>query len=435
MDRGIKTTTGIVIAIIVIVAVGVGAYVATRPPAKPAFKIAVVSDIGGRGDLSFNDMGFKGGEEAVKDFGVEMVELISKSEADYLPNLRTAAADPDVKLIVGVGFLLTDAIKTVADEFPDKDFMIIDSVPHDYDENGNLVKLRPNALGVLFEEYKGSALVGALGALLAAHYDYPHIGVCLGIEIPVLWKFEIGYKWGADWAVSWIENNKPELASKGICVTSKKDRVLWTYTGTFSDITKGYDTAKSMYGKDAIAVYNVAGPLGIGINQAVNEIRDAEGLTSGPPFWIGVDSDQDWMNPAFCIASMMKRVDRGVYYTTELVKENKFRDVVQSEKGIMTLGMGTTVAGIPMEGIKMSDLSDLDEFIKMGEEAEKLTGKSVLPMSPDEIRSTAKALRDAQPKWIWDAVDELETKIRSGEVTVPCVMTKDLVDYWRNILG
>jgi basic membrane protein A len=190
-----------------------------------------------------------------------------------------------------------------------------------------------------------------------------------------------------------------------------------------------------MYGTGAIAVYNVAGPLGIGINQAVNEIAEKNGLTSGPPFWIGVDADQDWMNPSFCIASCIKRVDRGVYYSTELVKDGKFREVVESGDGIMTLGMGTTVAGIPMEGISMSTLDDLDEFIKMGEEAEKLTGKSVLPMPPDEIRSAAKDLRDAQPSWIWDAVEELETKIRSGEVTVPLAMTEDVVTHWRGILG
>jgi len=404
--------------------------VATRPPAKPAFKIVVVSDIGGRGDLSFNDMAFKGGDEAEEEFGVEMVELISKTEADYLPNLRTAATDPEVELIVGVGYLLSDALAEVAQEFPDKNFTGIDTYARFLTPEP-----LPNLIDVIYEEHKGSALVGALGAMLAAHYDYPHIGVCLGIEIPVLWKFEIGYKWGADWAVSWIETNKPELANKGICATPKKERVLWTYTGTFSDITKGYDTAKSMYAKDAIAVYNVAGPLGIGINEAVNEIAEKKGLTSGPPFWIGVDANQDWMNPAFCIASMIKRVDRGVYYTTELVKENKFRDAAISGGGAMTLGIGTTVAGIPMEGISMSTLDDLDEFIEMGVKAEELTGKSVLPMSPDEIRSTAKALRDAQPSWIWDAVEELATEIRNGEVTVPCVETKDDVTSWRGILG
>jgi basic membrane protein A len=135
------------------------------------------------------------------------------------------------------------------------------------------------------------------------------------------------------------------------------------------------------------------------------------------------------MNPSFCIASMMKRVDYGVYYTTKLVVENKFRDVVQSGNGIMTLGMGTSVAGIPMEGIKMSDLNDLEDFIKFGEAAGKL------PMPAENIRVAAKALRDAQPSWIWDAVKELETKIRSGEVTVPLAMEENVVTYWRGILG
>lgn len=392
---------------------------ATRPPAKPAFKIAVVSDIGGRGDLSFNDMAFKGGEEAEEEFGVEMVELISKSKDDYVPNLRLAASDPDVKLIVGVGYMLTDAINMVAKEYPEKDFMNIDAVP----------ERLPNALGVCFEEHKGSAPLGALAALSAAYYDYPHIGVCLGIPIPCLYRFECGYKWGADWAVSWIENNKPEYASKGICATPKKDRVLWTYTMTFSDITKGYDTAKAMYEEGAIAVYNVAGPLGIGINTAVNEIAEKKDLTSGPPFWFGVDADQDWMNPAFCIASMLKRVDLAVYYTTQLVKEGKFRDVVESEDGLVTLGIGTKIAGISMEGVKMSDLNDLNDFIEFGEAAGKL------PMPADEIRSTAKALRDAQPDWVWNAVKELETKIRNGEVTVPGPSTEDEIAYWREILG
>src|SRR3989337_2667406 len=84
------------------------------PAAAKPFKIAVVSDVGGRGDLSFNDMAFKGGEDAERDLGVRMVELVSKVEADYVPNLTIAARDPDVQLIVGVGFLLSDALAQVA---------------------------------------------------------------------------------------------------------------------------------------------------------------------------------------------------------------------------------------------------------------------------------------------------------------------------------
>jgi basic membrane protein A len=404
---------------------------ACPPPPKPKVKIAVVSDIGGRGDLSFNDMAFKGGDDAEKDFGVEMVELISKVEADYVPNLTVAAEDPDVKLIVGVGFLLSDALVEVARKFPDKNFAGIDTysqfiVKDKYPDEHPL----PNLMDIVYEEHKGSALVGALGALLAAYYDKPHIGGVFGIEIPVLWKFEIGYKWGARWATEWLKENKPEEA-----FDYTKDFVLWTYTGTFSDITKGYEAAKPMYAKDAIAVYNIAGPLGLGINEAVAELAEEKGLKSGPPFWIGVDANQDWINPGFVIASMMKRVDYGVYYATKLVLDEKFRDIVEEGKGSMTLGIGTSWAGVPMEGISISTLADLDEFIEMGVKAEELTGKKVLPMAPDEIRAKVKEMREAQPDWIWEAVKELEEKIRKGEVEVPLVFTEEDIKKWREELG
>lgn len=403
----------------------------TEAPPPPPVKIAVVSDIGGRGDLSFNDMAFKGGDDAVADFGVEMVELISKVEADYVPNLTTAAKDPDVQLIVGVGFLLSDALAEVAREFPDKNFagidtysqfIILDAYPDEYP--------LANLMDIVYEEHKGSALVGALGALLAANYDKPHIGGVFGIEIPVLWKFEIGYKWGARWATEWLTENKPEEA-----FDYTKEFVLWTYTGTFSDITKGYEAAKAMYAKDAIAVYNIAGPLGLGINSAVEEIASEEGLESGPPYWIGVDANQDWINPGFIIASMMKRVDYGVYYSTKLVLDEKFRDVVTDTNGTMTLGVGTEVAGESMEGISVSTLADLDEFIEMGVKAEELTGEDVLPMEPEEIRTKVNEMREGLPEWIWSAVEELEEKIKTGEVEVPAVFTEDDIKKWREELG
>ncbi len=359
-----------------------------------------------------------------------MVEIISKVEADYVPNLEIGAKDPDVELIVGVGYLLSEALADVARRYPDKNFAGIDTyaqflVPEDEYP-------LPNLMDIEYEEHKGSALVGALGALLAAHYEKPHIGGVFGIEIPVLWKFEIGYKWGCDWAINWTKTNKPEL-DVGIVATPRKERVLWTYTGTFSDITKGYEAAKPMYAKDAVAVYNIAGPLGLGINQAVEEI--ATGQTQGPPFWIGVDANQDWINPGFVIASMMKRVDWGVYYATELVDKGIFRDEVANTNGLIILGIGTKVAGELKEGISVSTLDDLDEFIEMGERAEELTGTEVLPMEPAQIRTKVEDMRDAQPSWIWDAVAELEAAIRTGAVEVPLADTKETVDSWRDILG
>jgi len=414
----------IIVVIVIIAAAGAAAYYLSIPPPAPVRKIAVVSDIGGRGDLSFNDMAFKGGGESEKAFGVKMVELISKSEADYVPNLETAAKDPDVILTVGVGFLLTDAIKDVAGRYPDKNFAIIDGYVPDM----------PNVMSILYEEHKGSAIVGAVAALAAAQYGYPHIGVVLGIEIPVLWKFEIGYKWGADWGLKWYQSKFGKSAPV-IGDTPLKERVLWTYTGTFSDITKGYEAAKAMYAQDAVAVYNVAGPLGLGLNQAVQEIATQKGLTMGPPFWIGVDANQDWINPGFVLVSMMKRVDRGVYFAAQLVVEGKFRQVVADNKGIVTLGIGTKISGIDITGISVSTLADLDEFIAMGTEAEKLTGKKVLPMSPDEIKSKAEAMRNSVPSWVWDAATELENAIRADPTLVPLAGDQATVDQWRATLG
>jgi len=466
LSRKAISKVALIVVVIVIIAIVAAAAFALVPapsptPTTPAkkFKIAVVTDIGGRGDLSFNDMACKGADEAARDFGVEVIELISKTEADYLPNLRTAAKDPDVILIEGVGFLLSDALFTVAQEFPDKNFAGIDTYTQAIamDKLGHIL---PNMLDIKFEEHKGSALVGALGCLLAAYfnekgYEFKHIGAVLGIEIPVLWKFEIGYKWGCDWALKWYEEKfgkkapiigedsyygtGPDWKDGMYCPEGKgcwyKNRVLWTYTGTFSDITKGYEAAKPMYEKGAVAVYNIAGPLGLGINQAVKEIAEEKGLEMGPPFWIGVDANQDWINPGFIIASMMKRVDKGVYYATWLVLEDKFRDVIQKYDGVLLLGIGTEVEGKLMEGISVSTLADLDEFIEMGITAEKLTGKKVLPMSPEDIKAKVKSMRESIPSWIWDAVKELEEKIRKGEVEVPLAFDKETVEYWRDLLG
>ncbi len=405
----------------------------TTAPAKP-IKIAVVSDIGGRGDLSFNDMAFKGADEAAKDFGVQVIELISKTEQDYLPNLRAAARDPDVQLIVGVGFLLSDALLQVAQEFPEKNFAGIDTYTQFLAVNQTGSPL-PNMMDIKFEEHKGSALVGALACLLLANYpEYSHVGMVLGIEIPVLWKFEIGFKWGCNWALQWYQDKFGSLPEH-LQGKTTKDIVLWTYTGTFSDITKGYEAAKEMYANGAIAVYNVAGPLGLGINQAVQEIAQEKGLTMGPPFWIGVDADQDWINPGFVIASMMKRVDKGVYYATELVVNGKFRDVVASNNGVLTLGIGTKIDGKLAEGISISTLNDLDEFIQMGIDAEQRTGKKILPMPPEEIKQRVKQMRESIPSWVWEAVQELENKIRNGEVEVPLPLTQEDIQYWREQLG
>ena len=115
--------------------------------------------------------------------------------------------------------------------------------------------------------------------------------------------------------------------------------------------------------------------------------------------------------------------------------EGKFREVVSQNKGIVTLGIGTTISGIPITGISVSTLDDLNEFVQMGINAEKLTGKKVLPMTPEEITAAVKSMRDALPSWIWDAEKDLETAIQNDPTLVPLAMTQEVVDEWRATLG
>lgn len=428
--KGIAKTTAIIGLIIVIIVAGIGGYIATRPPEEPVEKIYVGVLSPGRGDLSFYDMAFKGAEMAAKEFGFEIVDLVVASPADMIPALRMAAKDPYARLIVGADFWWQEPVDEVAPDFPGLNFVIIDAPAK---------TPRPNVIGVVYEQHKGSALVGALGALLAIHYDKPHIGGVFGHPIPVLWNFEIGYKWGCDWAVSWYENNFPENyaaePTKSIAKTPRDRRVLYDYILTWDDVVKGETAARAMFDMGAVAVYNISGGAGMGIFSAVEKIAAEKGLTMGPPFGIGVDANQDWMAPGFIIASMLKRVDYSVYEMARLVDEGRFQEAAIALDSVLVLGIGTELLGKPVTGNEVSNLALLDEFIEFGMYAENVLGKRVLPMEPDEIRVKVTAMRAAQPAWVWNAVTELEGKIRRGEVTVPNVWTEAELSEWRAIFG
>lgn len=162
-------------------------------------KIAIVYDVGGRGDLSFNDMAYLGASRAAKDFGLQITELQSNSENDYLPNLRSLAKSGEYDIIIAVGFMMTNAVKQVAQEYPNQRFVIIDG----YDP-----EMPHNVQMVLFKENEGSALAGALASLIALNDGKDTIGIVLGMEIPVLYRFEGGYRFGAYWGLDYYENHK-----------------------------------------------------------------------------------------------------------------------------------------------------------------------------------------------------------------------------------
>ena len=351
-------------------------------------KVALISDVGGRGDLSFNDMSFKGTDKAAADLGLEMVGIQSATAADYLPNVRNAARSRSFDLIIAVGFLLTDAIATAAKEFPDQKFMIIDSVVE-----------APNVMSIVFKENEGSALVGALAAMVAANYGYPNVGAVLGIEIPVLFHFEAGYRFGIDWGNKMVAQKTGKDPQVGL---------LYTYTGTFSDIAKGKAATGAMLAQRAGLIYNVAGPLGIGDLQAITEAVKSKGKDAGPPFMIGVDANQDWMGDGHrVLASMLKRVDNACYNAVEAVVKGSFKP-------------GITVMGLDVQGVAMSRQPELLTFMEFGIGAGKIGAAD-----KTKIVANWKKMRAQIPAWIWQAIADLEKQIISGKISVPNANTLD----------
>jgi basic membrane protein A len=397
------------IAVVVIIAV-IGALLAfqQQPPAqtatqptqtaRPKGTIYVIYDIGGRGDLSFNDMAYLGASRAAKDFGLGLKEVQSKTQDDYVPNLRAVAKSGDAVIAVAVGFLMTDAVKQVSQEFPNMKFAIIDGYIPD----------RPNVLSVLYRENEGSALVGALAALAAYYHNCTKVGIVLGMEIPVLWKFEIGYAYGVRWAERYIKQRFGR---------DVRFDILYVYTGSFNDPAKGKQAAEVMLTRGVCVIYQAAGATGLGVFEAVSEAGRRAGRSMGPPFAIGVDADQDYLKPGFILASMMKRVDVGVYEATKRAVEGTFQG------GVLELGLKEG-------GVSVSTLDDLTQFLEIG-----IRAGAVKESDAQNIINTVKEMRSRIPQWIWEAVDQFKQDIIPGKEKVPLPTTQDQVVQLRKELG
>jgi len=362
-------------------------------------KIAIVLDVGGRGDLSFNDMGFAGVDKAAAEFGLQVTEVQSATGADYLPNFRNLARTGNFDLIIGIGFLLGDALGTAAAEYPDQKFAIIDV--------GWIQG--PNIMNFVFRESEGAVLIGALAGMAAADAGFAATGIVLGIPIPVLYHFEAGYRFGQDWGLARYE----ELTGNAADVA-----MLYTYTGTFDDIALGKAASEAMLAQGAVGIYNVAGPLGTGDHEAVVEFHDNAGTIYGPPFYFGVDANQDWFGQGFhALASCMKRVDFAAYAAVEAVVNGTFT-------------AGVTSYGLAEGGMGISNRDLLIEFIEFG-----ITAGAVedTQSARNYIVANWTANRATVANWIWDAVAELEAGILDGSIIVPTANNDAEIEALRDL--
>jgi basic membrane protein A len=248
--------------------------------------LAMITDTGGLGDQSFNDLAWAGLAKAEEELGAERKVLESESADDYTPNL-TSFSEEKVDLIYGVGFLFEESMKAAAASYPDQKYAIIDSVVD-----------APNVASITFAEHEGSFLVGVIAGLAT---ETDKIGFVGGMKFPLIEKFEYGFR-------------------AGVKAVNPDAEVIVNYADSFEDAAKGKEIALAQHQAGADVVYHAAGGVGIGVIQAAKEMG----------FWaIGVDKDQSSLAPESVLASMVKRVDVGVFEVAKSVSEGTFEGGVK----------------------------------------------------------------------------------------------------------
>ncbi len=268
------------------------------------FLPAVVFDMGGKFDKSFNEAAYNGAQKFQKDTGIAFREFEVTNVAQREQALRNMARR-GANVVVAMGFAQATAVETVAKEFPDVKFTLIDMV----------VDL-PNVQSVIFKEHEGSFLVGMIAALASKTAKVGFVG---GMDIPLIRKFALGYVEGAKYVNPDIE-------------------VYQNMTGTtpsaWNDPTKGGELARSQFDRGADVVYAAAGGTGVGVYQAAKD--------SGK-FAIGVDSNQNYIHPGTMLTSMIKRVDVAVYDAFATARDGTWKG------GIRVLGLAEDGVGYSID--------------------------------------------------------------------------------------
>lgn len=313
----VKGMSKVIVAVLAIVMVCLAVGVASAKQ----IRVAMVTDVGGLGDQSFNDAAYRGLQMAEKELGAKITVVESKKMDDYETNLRTLA-DQKFDMVWAIGFLMTDALKNVAKQYPNVKFGMIDDV----------VDL-PNVMSVTFKEEEGSFLQGVVAGMATKSNVIGFVG---GMEFPLIIKFESGF-------------------IAGVRSVNPKAKVLVAYTGKFDDPGKGKELAMAQINQKADVVYHASGACGIGVIEAAKE----KGV-----YAIGVDSDQSHLAPKTVISSMLKEVDEGVFAGCKDVNDGKFRPK-QVAMGIAEKGVGAALnAKVTISDAKFKEIKDKVEEYK-----------------------------------------------------------------------
>ena len=341
-------------------------------------KIGLITDVGGRGDESFNDSALRGLEmwaagkkyavsgyqplpnaefqasitpdlknEHIAHLGVSPVILQAKAHEDYEPDLDLLVKEK-VSLTIGVGFMLENAIEATAKKHPESRFLLIDSPILDAQ---NKPYTLPNVMTAIFRENESCFLAGAVAGLASKSGKVGFVG---GMEIPIIKRFEAGF-------VAGLKIVNPELAAQAKRV----------YTGNFDDSASGKRIALDLYNQGVDVVFHAAGSGGLGVIQAAKEQNK---------FAIGCDADQAHLAPKNVITSTLKHVDYAVYRAIKAVADKKFApgDAVL---GLRDGGVGLTSITVDFPG-KDAGLAKVEKLRKA-----VMAGQIKVPATIDELNS------------------------------------------------
>ena len=299
------------------------------------FSVGLVTDVGGVNDGSFNQSAWEGLQKAGEDFGVTVNYLESKTDADYTPNIESFM-DEDCDLIICVGYMLADAMRSAAEENPDQKFAIIDdSSCSDLD----------NVTCLMFRQEQASYLVGYVAGLVT---ETNTVGFVLGMANDTMNQFGYGYLAG-------VKDANPDAT------------ILQQNANSFSDSATGKSMANQEITNGADVIFHAAGATGLGVIEACQEAKIKA---------IGGDSDQSSIAPDTVITSAMKRVDNAVYETTEELIQDKL------ESGIHEYDLAHG-------GVDIAPTTDLlsDDVIAAVDDVKEkiISGEVVVPKTKEEF--------------------------------------------------
>ncbi|WP_290460025.1 BMP family lipoprotein [Romboutsia ilealis] len=302
--------------------------------------VAMITDVAGVNDQSFNQSAWEGLQRAEKELGIEVKYLESKQDSDYATNIETLV-DEDVDLILGVGMKLADAIKEGSELYPEQNFVLVDE---EIDAS--------NVKNILFKAEESAYLAGLIAGKTTKTNNVGFIG---GMELPVIDTFKYGYM-------------------AGVKAANPDAKVQAQYANSFTDQAKGKAIANQMYSNGADIVFTCGGDVGTGAIEAAKENNK---------YAIGVDRDQSDLAPQNVLTSAIKRVDAGVFETVKSYVNGTFEGGTTT-----TYGLEENAVGVPdtTKNLVSQDILDLVE-----ETITKLKNKEItVPKNEEEYNAMFK---------------------------------------------